>query len=106
VNGPIEWIAAIGTIIAAALVAADLGRKVTGWGFVLFSVVACLWVYSGLTASDGMPIAIQNGLLLIVNIYGVWQFLISRKKKREIELVEQATVEVKEQIAHEEEAKA
>ena len=57
-------------------------QTVTGWGFVLFSVVACLWVYSGLTASDGLPIAIQNGLLLLVNLYGVWQFLISRKKKR------------------------
>ena len=105
-NGPLEWIAAIGTIIAAAMVAADLGRKVTGWGFVLFSVVACMWVYAGLTASDGMPIAIQNGLLLLVNIYGVWQFLISRKKKREIELAEHCAVEAKEQIAQEEEAKA
>lgn len=105
-NGPLEWIAAIGTIIAAAMIAADLGRKVTGWGFVLFSVVACMWVYAGLTASDGMPIAIQNGLLLLVNIYGIWQFLISRKKKREIELVEQCAVEAKEQIAQEEEAKA
>lgn len=105
-NGPIEWIAAIGTIIAASMIAADLGRRVTGWGFVLFSVVACLWVYAGLTAPDGQPIAIQNGILLLVNLFGVWQFLLSRKKKREIELVEQCAVEAKEQVAQEEEAKA
>lgn len=104
-NGPLEWIAAIGTIIAAALIAADLGRKVTGWGFVLFSVVACLWVYSGLT-SDGTPLAIQNGILLLVNLFGVWQFLISRKKKREIELARQCAADAKEQVTQEEEVKA
>ena len=46
-DGPLEWIAAIGSIIAAALIAADLGRKVTGWAFVLFVAVALLWVVSG-----------------------------------------------------------
>ncbi|MET0588623.1 MAG: hypothetical protein ABWZ75_08885 [Novosphingobium sp.] len=105
-NGPLEWIAAIGTIIAAAMVASDLGRKVMGWGFVLFSVVACLWVYSGLTASDGKPIAVQNGILLFINLYGVWQYLISRKKKREIELTEHFAEEAKEQVAQEEEVKS
>ena len=39
-NGPLEWIAAAGTIIAAALIAADLGRRITGYGFVLFCAVA------------------------------------------------------------------
>ena len=43
-NGPLEWIAAIGTMLAAALVAADCGRKVTGAGFVLFCAVALMWV--------------------------------------------------------------
>lgn len=105
-NGPIEWIAAIGTIIAASLVASDLGRKVIGWGFVLFSVVAALWVYAGVSASDGTPIAVQNGILLFINLFGVWQYLISRKKKREIELAEHFAEEAKEQVDQEEEAKA
>ena len=43
-NGPREWIAAIGTIVAAALLAADLGRRVTGAGFVLFCIVAVTWI--------------------------------------------------------------
>jgi len=55
-NGPLEWIAAIGTMIAAGLVAADLGRRVTGFGFVLFCAVAVTWIVSGLT-SDALPIA-------------------------------------------------
>ena len=43
-NGPLEWIAAIGTMLAAGLIAADLGRKVTGWGFVLFCAVSVTWI--------------------------------------------------------------
>jgi uncharacterized membrane protein YphA (DoxX/SURF4 family) len=100
-NGPLEWVAAIGTIIAAALIAADLGRRVTGWGFVLFCVVASMWIYSGVTSPEGMPIAIQNGLLLIVNIYGVWQFLISRKKKREIDKAEEIAEQAEGEVAKE-----
>lgn len=80
------------------MVAADFSRRITGFGFVLFSIVACLWVYSGLTAPDGMPLALQNGALLFINLFGVWQFLISRKKKQEIdkaaEIAEQAKLEV------------
>lgn len=100
-NGPIEWIAAIGTIMAAALVAADYSRRATGFGFVLFAIVSCLWVYSGLTAKDGMPLAIQNGVLLLINIFGVWQFLISRKKKAEIEKAEELAKQARQEVAHE-----
>jgi hypothetical protein len=65
-NGPLEWIAAVGTMLAAALVAADWGRKATGWGFVLFCAVALMWVVSGL-ASRAVPIAAMNAILLLIN---------------------------------------
>ena len=103
-NGPLEWIAAIGTILAAAMVAADYSRRVTGFGFVLFAVVSVLWVYSGLAAKDGMPIAIQNSVLLLINLFGVWRFLLSRKKKREIEKAEEIAGEAKQEVAAEESA--
>ena len=32
----IEWYATISGVIAALMLASDLGRKVTGYGFVLF----------------------------------------------------------------------
>jgi uncharacterized membrane protein YphA (DoxX/SURF4 family) len=85
-NGPLEWIAAIGTMIAAALVAIDLGRKVTGWGFVLFCAVSLTWIVSGLT-SDAVPIAAMNGILLAINAWGVWRFLLSPKNKAKLEKV-------------------
>lgn len=98
-NGPLEWVGAIGAILAAALIAADLGRRITGWGFVLFSAVSIVWIVSGLTAKDGMPIAVQNGILLVINLYGVWQFLLSLKKKREIEEAEKIQSEAKERVS-------
>ncbi|TSB04153.1 hypothetical protein [Sphingorhabdus contaminans] len=100
-NGPIEWIAAIGTILAATMVAADYSRRVTGTGFLLFSFVSCLWVYSGLTAKDGTPLAIQNAVLLLINLFGVWQFLISRKKKMEIKKAEEIADQAKQEVAKE-----
>jgi len=106
-NGPLEWFAAIGTMIAAGLIAADLGRKVTGWGFVLFVVVAIVWVVAGL-ASDppAYPLAVMNGILLCINAWGVWQFLLNPKKRRELEIVERYAEKVHERIAAEEEGEA
>ena len=85
-NGPLEWAAAIGTIIAAALLAGDFGRRVTGFGFVLFCAVAVAWIVSALTSDPpAYPIASMNALLLAINAWGVWQFLLNPKKKRQIE---------------------
>lgn len=96
-NGPLEWIAAIGTIIAAALVASDFGRRVTGFGFVLFCVVAIVWVASSLM-NGTIPLAVQNAILLAINAWGVWQYLLNPKKKREIERQEQLAEEAREDV--------
>jgi Flp pilus assembly protein TadB len=100
-NGPLEWIAAIGTIIAAGLVAADLGRKVTGAGFVLFCAVALMWVVSGL-ASHAVPIAAMNAILLLINAWGVWQYLLNPRTKKVIERVEKAAERIERQVETEE----
>lgn len=100
-NGPLEWIAAIGTMIAAAMIAADLGRKVTGWGFVLFCAVAVTWIVSGLT-SGAMPIAAMNAILLLINLWGVWQFLLNPRKKKVIERVEKAAERIEREVEAEE----
>ena len=86
-NGPLEWIAAVGTMLAAGLVAADLGRKATGYGFVLFCAVSVTWIISGLT-SDAVPIAAMNAILLLINAWGVWQYLLSRKNREIMERLE------------------
>ncbi|RXZ66204.1 hypothetical protein [Pelagerythrobacter rhizovicinus] len=87
-NGSLEWLAAVGTMIAAGLIAADLGRRATGWGFVLFCAVAVTWIISGVT-SDALPIAAMNAILLLINAWGVWQYLLSPKNRKKIEKLEE-----------------
>ena len=99
-NGPLEWIAALGTMLAAGLVAADLGRKATGWGFVLFCAVAAAWVVAGMT-THAVPIAAMNAILLLINGWGVWQDLLNRRKKKVIDRVEQVTEQIEREAAAE-----
>jgi peptidoglycan/LPS O-acetylase OafA/YrhL len=100
-NGPLEWIAATGTMLAAALIAADLGRKVTGWGFVLFCAVSVTWIVAGLT-SNAVPIAAMNGILLVINAWGVWQFLLNPRNKKVIDRVEKVAERIEREVAAEE----
>ena len=97
-NGPLEWVAAIGTMIAAGLIAADIGRKATGYGFVLFCAVSVTWIVSGLT-SNAVPIAAMNAILLLINAWGVWQYLLSRKNREVMERVEPIRQAIEEEIA-------
>lgn len=100
-NGPLEWIAAIGTMLAALLIAIDLGRKATGFGFVLFCAVSITWIVSGII-NDTMPIAVMNAILLVINAWGVWQYLLNPKKKKVIEKVERYAEKMEEEVEREE----
>ena len=74
----LEWSAAIGAMVAAGAIAADLGRRATGWAFVLFSVVSLVWIAAGFV-SDTTALVAQNAVLLLINLWGVWQYLIRKK---------------------------
>ncbi|MEO7551749.1 MAG: hypothetical protein ABIT09_11485 [Croceibacterium sp.] len=99
-NGPVEWFGAIGAIIAAGLIAADLGRRVTGWAFVLFCAVSVAWIASGL-ANHTPPITVQNAILLAINAWGVWQFLLNPKKKKVIDRLEPLAAKIEREVATE-----
>jgi len=105
VNGPLEWFGAIGAIFCAGLIAADLGRRVTGWAFVLFCMTNVAWVAAGLIGGQ-MPLVIQNGILFVVDAWGVWQYLLSPTKKREIEKMEELAEEAKQEVQAEDAAPA
>ena len=79
-NGPLEWIAAIGTMIAASLIAFDLGRRATAWGFIMFCAVSITWIIAG-WRSGTMPIVAMNVVLLLINLWGVWQYWIHPKNR-------------------------
>ncbi len=80
-NGILEWAASLGTIVAAGLIAADMTRRVTGWGFVLFCSVSILWIISAIL--DGaIPLAVMNAVLFVINGWGVWRFLINPAREQ------------------------
>lgn len=68
------WIAPAATMIAAMMTAANLGARVTGWGFVVFTVGSIGWSIVGLTSGQANLLA-TNGFLTIVNLVGVWRWL-------------------------------
>ena len=68
------WIAPIATMLAAMITAANLGSRITGWGFVVFLVGSIAWVT--VAAATHQPNLMWSNLFLTaVNIVGIWRWL-------------------------------
>lgn len=104
-DNPLDWIAAIFTIVAAGMVAANVGRLVTGWAFILYTVAAISWIVAAMM-SDKMALAVQNGVLLMVNLFGIYQYLLNPRKKKVIDRVEKVAEKIEQQVEAEEKAAA
>lgn len=70
----IGWIAPAATMIAAMMTAANLGPRVTGWGFVVFLVGSLAWCAVAL-ATHQASLLWSNGFLTLVNVIGIWRWL-------------------------------
>jgi hypothetical protein len=81
-NGPLEWIAAVGAMIAAGMIAFDLGRRATAWGFLLFCAVSVIWIVAG-AIKGATPIVAMNAILLLINLWGVYQYWIHPKNRQQ-----------------------
>ena len=75
----LQWYGAGASVIAAALVALDLGRKITGWAFVLFVNSSIALIGWGFAQPDAQAIGAQNIVMLAINLIGVYQHLIRKK---------------------------
>ena len=65
--------AALTTVLAAALVAANLNARVTVIGFVII-IAACIeWTIDGWIESKA-SLVIQNVIRLFINVIGVWRW--------------------------------
>ena len=76
----IEWFAAICAAVAALLVSLDLGRRITGFAFILFVFSSIGFIAYGLL--DPEPegaIASLNFVLLLINLNGVYRYLIRKR---------------------------
>lgn len=68
------WVAPIATMIAAMMTAANLGARVTGWGFIVFTIGSIGWSLVGL-GSGQMNLVATNVFLTFVNLVGIWRWL-------------------------------
>jgi hypothetical protein len=68
------WVAPIATMIAAMMTAANLGARVTGWGFVVFIVGSICWSVVGFGSGQANLLA-TNAFLTLVNLVGIWRWL-------------------------------
>jgi len=78
----ISWIATVATIIAASMTAANLGSRITGYGFCVFLVGSLSWLAAGLLT--GQPaLTWTNVVLTMLNIFGIWRWLGRQTKVEE-----------------------
>ena len=73
------WFAPAATMIAAIMTAANLGARITGWGFVLFTLGAVAWSTEALLTHQ-QNLLWSNGFLAVVDVIGVYRWLGHRAK--------------------------
>ena len=72
--------AAVTTVLAAALVAANLNARITVAGFIIFIVASIAWMIDGWLESKA-SLVIQNVVLLLINAIGVWRWFPKAEKE-------------------------
>lgn len=70
----LRWTASITGMIAAIMVAANAGARISGIGFVIFSVSSLIWIATSVLSGNN-PLAVQNVVLLGINLFGVYRYL-------------------------------
>jgi hypothetical protein len=68
------WLAPAATIVAAMMTAANLGARLTGLGFVVFTIGSLCWIALGLSTGQ-TSLIVANAALTVVNLIGIWRWL-------------------------------
>ena len=78
----ISWVATVATIVAAFMTASNLGSRITGYGFAVFTIGALCWMAVGVM-TDQPALLWTNAVLTILDIFGVWRWLGRQSKVEE-----------------------
>ena len=70
----ISWIATAATIIAACMTASNLGARITGYGFAVFTVGSLAWLATGIMTNQP-ALMWTNVVLTGLNLFGIWRWL-------------------------------
>ena len=68
------WIAPIATTIAALMTASNLGSRITGYGFIVFTIGSFAWLALGITTGQA-SLLWQSIILTLLNLFGIWRWL-------------------------------
>jgi hypothetical protein len=78
----LPWAATAATVLAASMTAANLGSRITGYGFAVFTIGSLSWIGVGMTS--GQPaLTWTNVVLTFLNLFGVWRWLGRQAKVEE-----------------------
>lgn len=70
----LPWAATAATVTAALMTASNLGSRITGYGFIVFTFGSILWLAIGLTTNQ--PALLWTNVVLTgLNLFGVWRWL-------------------------------
>ncbi len=72
----LQYYGAGAATLAALIVSLNLGRRWTGWAFVIFVTSSIALIAWGFLQPDSEGIGLQNVALLIINAIGVYRYLI------------------------------
>jgi len=78
-KGFLGYAAMLTGTVAAIMVSANVGRRITGYGFVIFTVSSLTWITYALQDGE-TPLILQNAVLTAINFAGIYRWLIARKK--------------------------
>jgi hypothetical protein len=70
----LRWGASLSGICAALIVAANLGKRWSGIGFVIFTGSSFLWITASVLRERD-PLLMQNIVLFAINLFGVYRYL-------------------------------
>ena len=70
----VSWVATAATIVAACMTASNLGSRITGYGFIVFTVGSIAWFTLGFL-TDQPALVWTNAVLTFLNLFGVWRWL-------------------------------
>ncbi|MEE4537443.1 MAG: hypothetical protein V2J51_02995 [Erythrobacter sp.] len=73
----LQWYGAGAGLAAALIVSLNLGARPTGWGFVIFVTSSIALIAWGFMNDEGAGIGWQNIGLLVINLIGVYRYLLS-----------------------------
>ena len=77
----LRTVATCTTILGAAMLAANMNARITVAGFAIFIVASIAWMADGWFESKP-SLMIQNAILLLINILGVWRWVPRLRMRR------------------------